>query len=211
MYRDIEDNMNIKAFRLLILSMVFFASSSKFAAGVASSVSDGGSVSKNEASISLVDEYFKEFSEKAKIDHVKYMDETNELILFAYPSKLNDFGLALFSIVALGVAGIWGLAVATTNDYSMKVIRGLISGGCLVGTLAACLKIIKNYKMRNGFIPYLTFDSKGLKRFDGYVLEWKNIVSCPETNIVNRAYDMYGNVISERLHTALCGQIWRCV
>lgn len=142
-------------------------------------------IDENKTSTQIDGEYLKKFCNKANSDHIKYDKETNSLILYAYPSVMTDFFNALISIGLLNVGGALAVPLASKmyngrnffihSGGNVDAILALISSGFFIFTAAMWYKIVKNYKIRNGHIPYLTFDSKGLKKFDEYVLEWQNI------------------------------------
>lgn len=173
-----KDNMITKIFSKLILIMVFFVTSPRIIASASSSISADSSVSKNELSKHFVEKYFKKFATSAETDYVKYANKTRKLILLAHPKAMKDFINAFYSLLValLGTAFAGGsLLFFVKGDLLCLLVCIVICALCLWGFIAMWKDIIENYKMRNSFKPYLTFDSKGLQEFDEYKLEWKDV------------------------------------
>lgn len=132
-----------------------------------------------------ISSYFTSYADKAATTHVKYFQRKNELIFYACPSALDDFLLGLFSLVTSGAAigfGSW-LTYLAKKEYKPNAKAWLIfpalgvltAGGFTALSVAMWYTIIKHYKLRNDFVPYLTCDSVGLKKFNEYVLKWAEI------------------------------------
>ncbi|KKQ32692.1 MAG: hypothetical protein US49_C0006G0143 [candidate division TM6 bacterium GW2011_GWF2_37_49] len=121
------------------------------------------------------DNYFRDFAKSIKSDYVKYSRSKKELIVFAYPPVVADVVLA-FVAAFTGVLGA-GFGVAASDMYRQEdKIAGYIVAGCFgTMTLIALYYIIQHYNIRNGFVPYLAFDSEGLQVFGKHVLDWKDV------------------------------------
>jgi hypothetical protein len=124
------------------------------------------------------DTFFKTFAASANTDHVRYCSKKDKLVLYAYPSAFGDFALGISSVfTGLFTAGAGVLCAegCSNNNPDHAIVGGicaLLFGGLTIGMIAC---IISNYNMRNGFVPYLTFDVKGLRKFNDYVLDWTDV------------------------------------
>ena len=180
-----KDNMNTKIFSKLILITMLFAASPQLIASASDSISADSSVSKNVALKHAAEKYFKKFAASVQTDHVKYANKTRTLILFANPKAMNDLINAFLAFLSidlsvLSAAGCYLMGkefIRTNNTDAMVALLffGLSSPVGLLIFVHLCRKIINNYKMRNSFTPYLTFDSKGLQVFNEDKLKWKDV------------------------------------
>lgn len=142
--------------------------------------------------------FIEGFVEDANSSHVEYVKGDGRLTLYSHPSAMQDLFNALKTMIVFPVgalclgAGIWGLDGLLSDDWNhlnararekrVKIFFGLIGfcvfgAGCLLYSVADWIFILKHIVTRNMYIPYLTLDSKGLKRFDKYVLKWEDVDS----------------------------------
>lgn len=131
------------------------------------------------------DEFFTKFCKFVKNNKVAYLEKENALILYAHPRLLDivwDFFITLFLIVAgivLGGATLFLLMTAGGKNsigiFLASFVPVLIGFGLLCWAVFKVFSILSSLRKRFGFVPYLTFDAQGLKKFDKYVLKWKEI------------------------------------
>lgn len=200
-------SMNFTNISKIILMMAFCAPSIQvFAGDPCSNVPVSNNVRgayQNESVSEDINEYFKKVAEKSGSDHVKYLEKTNKLVFFAHPRAFVDFIIFIMSIVTAGGCAFFEkLAYEMYNHSSDEKgisifigSMGLIFGGI---TVALWFWIYKNYKMRNGFVPYLTFDSMGLRKFNESVLEWKNVYSIKSDVIYKTNLEYVGDHYENR-------------
>lgn len=141
------------------------------------------------------DKFFSSFPQSFKTDRVAYLDKEEALVLYANPGIIDTI-IWTFNALGVSIIGVAGVAATVwlikeeytkpedgiihypseyIKPYSLASIPGLIGAGVFAWSISVWRYVLNNIKMKSGFVPYLTFDAKGIKKFDTYVLEWKAV------------------------------------
>jgi hypothetical protein len=136
----------------------------------------GASLGESQMQPSLPkDQYFEDFAKNFKSDYVKYDKKANKLILFAYPPIGDDVALGIGSALLFLLGDYLYNRARAAYDNSEQIFSGVGAAASIVGSVVGAYFIYKHYKIRNEFVPYMVFGTKGLQVLGEYVLEWKNV------------------------------------